>query len=828
MTRAGRSSAGLTHRAAAYPGTVTAPTLQLRSSLRGIPEGAITDDRALAVLEFPTVLQRLARFATFSAGRERALALRPVADREAVVRRQRETAEAIHLDTTGVDVSLGGSHDVRERARTAARGQVLTILDLQEVVGTIRASERVQRTLVRVAEEAPLLGAIGGGIADLRPLRSLIEQSIDERGEIADTASPDLASIRRGLNAAHDRLHQRVQTMLRSSEVRSALQEPLVTMRDGRYVFPVRAEARSAISGVVHDTSASGATVYIEPFVIVELGNRWRELQLQERHEVERILRDLSGAVGEAADDLVDAVERLADIDCALAKAVFARELHATALHRRGSAQPWLASAPARLRLVEARHPLLSGHVVPITIEVGGEVSALLITGPNTGGKTVALKTAGLLCLMALAGLPIPAEEGSQIPVYDAIFADIGDEQSIAQSLSTFSGHVTNIIDIVERATSHSLVLLDELGAGTDPTEGAALAIAIAERLRPAGATLIATTHHSELKLYAHRTPGVMNASVEFDVETLSPTYRLTLGLPGQSNALAIASRLGMPPDIIEAARAGLSSEQQELGTVLADLRVQLTAAEERAASAASALNEADALRADYEARLTALTAETEDLRQESRRRVRAELRETERLVQRTRRQVEAARLDQANVELDRARRSVQALVPEPEPAPPASVAVSTIVVPGYSVWLRGIASPGEALTAPDASGEFDVQLGALRTRVRIQQVERSAPPGLAAPPRTYAPPPPVAVANEIEVRGQTLDEAMPRVEEFLDLAARAGKHRVFVIHGKGTGTLRRAVRDLLAQHPLVTSFETAARQEGGEGVTVAYLAGVH
>jgi DNA mismatch repair protein MutS2 len=618
--------------------------------------------------------------------------------------------------------------------------------------------------------------------------------------------------------------------MLRSPDVRGSLQEPLVTIRDGRYVFPVRSEARSAIPGVVHDTSASGATVYVEPFAVVELGNRWRELQLQERHEVERILRELSAAVGEASDDLVDAVERLADIDCALAKAALARELRARDLHRRGTRQPWLAAAPAQLRLVNARHPLLSGDVVPITIEAGGEVHALLITGPNTGGKTVALKTAGLLCLMALAGLPVPADEGSQIPVYDAVFADIGDEQSIAQSLSTFSGHVTNIIDIIERASDRSLVLLDELGAGTDPTEGAALAIAIVEELRTAGATLIATTHHSELKLYAHRTPGVMNASVEFDLETLSPTYRLTLGLPGQSNALAIASRLGMPPDVIEAARAGLTTSERDLESVLVDLRRQLTATEERANAAATARDEAEALRADYEARLSALTAETEDLRQEARRRLRAELRETERLVQRTRRQVEAARLEQAHVELDRARRAAEALAPEPEPAAPLPPAgMPSAVAPGDSVWLRGIPTPGEVLTNPDASGEFDVQLGSLRTRVRLHQVERASGPGaVAAPPRTLTPPPPtITLPDEIEVRGQRLDEAMPRVEEYLDLAARAGKHRVFVIHGKGTGTLRRAVRDLLQHHPLVTSFETAARQEGGEGVTVAYLAGV-
>ena len=444
----------------------------------------------------------------------------------------------------------------------------------------------------------------------------------------------------------------------------------------------------------------------------------------------------------------------------------------------------------------------------------------------------MALKTAGLLCLMALAGLPVPAEEGSQFPVYDGIFADIGDEQSIEQSLSTFSGHITAIIDIVERATSRSLVLLDELGAGTDPTEGAALAIALVDRLRGAGVTLIATTHHSELKLYAHRTDDVMNASVEFDMETLSPTYRLTLGLPGQSNALAIASRLGIPDDVIAAARAGLSNEQRDLESVLADLRAQLTAAEERAALAQEARAEAEALRADLEDRLNSLAAETTGLREDSRRQVRAEVRETERLVQRTRREVESARLEQAVADLARAKLAAAALTPVPEvdapPPPPRYTPRGGPILPGHAVWLRGITSAGEAITAPDPeTGEFEVQLGSLRTRVRLTQVERTAVEGVTRPSAPRLPAAPLApVADEIEVRGQRLDEALPKVELFLDHAARAGKHRVFLIHGKGTGAMRRAVREMLDHHPLVMSYETAARQEGGEGVTVAYLAG--
>ena len=779
--------------------------------------------------------ERLARHTTFSAGREAALALRPVSDIDAVVRRQRETAEAVHLDALRVSVPMGGVHDVRPTARGAARGQTLATSELLEVAGVARATASVRRALARLDGETPLLAVLAGGLADLEPLRGLIGAALDDRGEVVDHASPDLHAIRRERGEVHDRLQQRMESLLRAPGLRTALQDPIVTLREGRYVLPVRAEARGAVPGIVHDTSASGATIYVEPMAVVDLGNRWRELEAQERHEIERILRELSEAVGAAADDLVDAVERLAQLDLALAKARLARELGATALAKPGREVRWLAAAPAELRLVDARHPLLdglpAGEVVPVTIEAGGATRALLITGPNTGGKTVALKTAGLLCVMALAGLPVPAAEGSQVPVYEAVFADIGDEQSIEQSLSTFSGHITAIIDILERADGGSLVLLDELGAGTDPTEGAALAIAIVERLVEAGVTLIATTHHSELKLYAHGHPAVANASVEFDVATLAPTYRLRIGVPGQSNALAIAARLGMPDPIVEAARESLSHEQRDVEAVLAELQTQLASAEERAERAAADLDAAEALRLDLEGRLSELAEESERLRTAARERIHDEVRDTERLLQRARREVESARLEQAERDLERAREAAAAIAPRPParaPAPPAPAELEAGVLAapeiGARVWLRGVAVAGEALSVPDDRGEFDVQLGALRTRVRLPQVERietasgEIVEAISVPPLPEAP-------EEIEVRGHRLDEALPAVEAFLDDAARAGRERVRIIHGRGTGTLRQAVRALLASHPLVTSYEGGDTREGGEGVTVVYLA---
>ncbi|MEI6136374.1 MAG: endonuclease MutS2, partial [Chloroflexota bacterium] len=476
------------------------------------------------------------------------------------MRRQRETGEAITLSRLGVAVPMNGARDVRERVVAAARGSTLTPFELMDVAGLCRAAVQARRALVRVVDEAPLLANIANSIPDLGPLRVLIEEAIDEQGAVRDGASPELASIRRALIVAHERLQQRLQSLMGTSTVRNALQETIIVMRDGRYVLPVKADFRGAVRGVVHDTSSSGATLYIEPLAVVELGNEWRELQLRERHEVERVLRELSSATGEAEFDIAEATSRLAYLDVAQAKARLAEALDARDLASSGPRQAWLVEAPGELRLNEARHPLLTGRVVPTSIRVGGDFDALLITGPNTGGKTVALKTAGLLCLMALAGLPVPARAGSQVPVYRQIFADIGDEQSIEQSLSTFSGHMTAVIDIIERAHEGSLVLLDEVGAGTDPTEGAALGIAIVDRLIAQGAALIATTHHSELKVYAYHTPRVTNASVEFDMATLRPTYRLSIGLPGQSNALAIASNLGMPSEVIEAARGTLSS----------------------------------------------------------------------------------------------------------------------------------------------------------------------------------------------------------------------------------------------------------------------------
>jgi DNA mismatch repair protein MutS2 len=513
------------------------------------------DEHALRVLEFDKVLDRLARLTAFAGGHERALALRPTPSYDEALRRQRRLAEALSLRASRAVLGLNGASDVRPAVEKSSLGGVLDTHELGAVAETQRVAQEARATLERTAASLPLLGALGKRLTDLPRLVAEIGRSIDARGEVADAASAALSLVRRDIRIAHDRLHAKLQEFLASAGARLAVQESIVTLRDGRYVVPIKADFRGEVRGIVHDVSSSGATLFIEPLAVVDLANRWRELQIEERHEVERVLRQLSALVGEAAPALLANYDALAELDLVLAAARLHADLGrdgAECLPRAGEdATAWLTEDATSLDLREARHPLLSAPV-PISLDLGAAGRVLLVTGPNTGGKTVALKTVGLLALMAQSGLPVAAAASSRLPVFAAVLADIGDEQSIEQSLSTFSGHLRNLIGILARAGNRSLILLDELAAGTDPAEGSALAKAIIQYLLRAGALTIATTHHGELKLFAHATAGVRNAAVEFDPETLAPTYRIAIGVPGRSNALAIAARLGLDAEIIE------------------------------------------------------------------------------------------------------------------------------------------------------------------------------------------------------------------------------------------------------------------------------------
>ncbi len=501
-------------------------------------------EKSRVTLEYPKIVQRLAGHCDFSASRELAEALVPSTDL-AIVRRQLAfTTEARQLLDTRPEASIRSAHDVRPQVHLAVRNGMLMPDQLLEIQQTVQSAAFLHRLLSRLDEAFPLLRGLGVDLPVRAALDDRIGACISDDGAVRDSASPRLREVRQQVRTAQQRLQERLGGLV--NEFRDVLQDALITTREGRYVLPVRAEARSKVRGIVHDQSSSGATVFVEPLVIVEMNNRLRELEAEERAEVQRILMELSGFVGSEAPHLTLMVDLLAEIDFHFAKARYSQVLRAN---------PAQVNTEGRLRLVEARHPLLTGAVVPLDFRLGQEFTMVVITGPNTGGKTVALKTVGLLALMTQAGLHIPAGEDSIMPVYREVLADIGDEQSIEQSLSTFSSHMTRIIEIMKLAHAGSLVLLDELGAGTDPSEGSALARAILLDLLGKGAECVATTHYSELKGFAHEQAGVTNASVEFNVETLSPTYRLQIGLPGRSNALAIAARLGLDAAVIARAR---------------------------------------------------------------------------------------------------------------------------------------------------------------------------------------------------------------------------------------------------------------------------------
>jgi DNA mismatch repair protein MutS2 len=796
------------------------------------------DPHALRTLEFDKILAKLARSTSFSAGRELALDLTPSTDYGEVVRRQRETAEARRLIAMKPRTGLGGAHDVRPLAEKAERGGLLDPDNLLQIASTLECARELKTSIIRL-EELPLLAEIASGIEPLVRIVEDINRCINQRSEVTDQASPALGALRRQIRALHDRLYQRVQEILTAAFSKGIAQEAIITLRDGRYVIPIKADMRGQLKGIVHDVSGSGATVWLEPLALVDLGNKWREAQIEEEHEVERVLKELSGEVGAASEAIGWDVEALARIDLALAKARFGDEIGAPELPYAGVDQPWIVEAPAQLHLLLARHPLLRPPVIPTTVTVGGNYRVLLITGPNTGGKTVALKTAGLLSLMAQAGLPVPADTGSRVPVFASIFADIGDEQSIEQSLSTFSSHMTKIIRIVDAAGPKSLVLLDELAAGTDPTEGAALARALLAKLLDAGALTVATTHHGELKAFAHGTENVMNASVEFNLETLSPTYHLTIGLPGRSNALEIAQRLGMPREIIDEARASIAPEQLQVEELLSDIRREREQAASARRSEEIARREAEEIRGRLEEKLEGVEDERARLLDKARTDIERDVDRTKKLLADAEQQIEqqklASAVDKLRQAADEAAKVVaKASVPRParrQPAPPRAAKLPAGPPPasirtGDMVWLRGMDQWAEALSEPEGS-EVEVRFGPLRSRVKLAQVERVQRP---APSKaegyvTTNVTPPRAVPPEIEVRGQTIDEAIPTVEQYIDEAFRAGLPWARIIHGKGTGTLRRQVRDMLSKHPLVKSYEEAKREEGGEGVTIAYLA---
>jgi DNA mismatch repair protein MutS2 len=779
------------------------------------------DERSLTLLEFPAIRARLAAVTAFAPSQRLAETLEPSNDPVIVARGLDETDQVRALLEQRPGASIGAARDIGPAIERAARGGRLEPAQFLEIAQTLDATARLATLLAD--DRRPLLRDLARELHALPAVRATLARSFDPVGELLDTASPRLGGLRSAVRVAYDRLRRRLDALV-GSELGNALQEPIITLRNGRYVVPVKSEARSRVKGIVHDASGSGQTLFIEPLVAVELGNAWREAQVAEAEEIARILDELSAFVVANAGPLRETLDALARFDFWAAKASLAAEMRAS--------RPETVERPEAI-LLSARHPGLTGRVVPIDIRLGDGYSALVVTGPNTGGKTVTLRTLGLLSLMHQAGLHIPAEPGSRLPVWRDVFADIGDEQSIAQSLSTFSGHLRSITRIVEAAGPGTLVLLDELGAGTDPTEGSALAQALLDHFIRAGAMVAATTHYAELKAYAHMTPEARNAAVEFDLETLSPTYRLTIGLPGGSQAFAIAERLGLPEPIVSDARSRLSESQRSFEATLASIRAtEGETGEALDRARAAELRATEALRAAQEERRRA--------RREREEAVRAARNEAERIVDDLRSEVRTAREDLERATLTapaldaavaRAEREL-ARFPADEPIPAAEP------VPEHH-WRLGERARSQTggwegrIAALERGGKrATLEAGGMRVTVDVEDLVPAL--GEAAPDRgrdgSAAKDSNAdelrldrarSVASSLDLRGARVDEALEALDRYLDEAGVAGLDKVLIIHGMGTGAVRDAVRSAAARHPLVKSLRPGQRGEGGDGATI-------
>ncbi len=784
----------------------------------------MTNSKYLEILELPKILERLAEHTSFSAGRKLALGLQPSSDLDEVSRRQGETSEARALLDDRADVSLGGARDVRPLVDRAEHSAILMPSELLDVHGTLVSGRTLRRAITRLRNQFPLLASAAGRIEECPNVVAEIARCINDRAEVVDGASQNLARIRRELREAHQRLLSKLERIVSSASNVTFLQEAFVTQRGGRYVIPLKADFKGRIPGIVHDQSASGATVFIEPLSTVQLNNRWRELQLEEEREVQRILAGLSNLVAEEGKFIQRTVEALAELDLAFAKAKYAEEIEGV--------EPKLAAfrkvadslhPGSCIQLIKARHPLIDpAKVVSIDVHLDDDYFIIIITGPNTGGKTVSLKTVGLLALMNQCGLAIPADQGSALSVFGDIYADIGDEQSIEQSLSTFSAHITNVISILDQARERSLVLLDDLGAGTDPGEGSAIAMALLSHFLRRRITSFISTHYPELKFYAHTTPGVENACVEFDLETLSPTYELSIGLPGRSNAFAIARRLGLSPDIVSEAESLVSPESLETEGLLAEIRQTHQEALASQEAAVAARRRVEALERELRQELTDIEKTRREILTAAREEAQQKLEEVRTELRKIRAGSGMAAISQEWVA--QAEDRLASLEPEP---------VAPIVQPrfmpqeklslGDTVWVAGLEATGEITEL--AGDEAEVQVGSFRIRADVTDLElrgRAAQPEVreraVSIPRVSSP------GLELNLRGQTTEEVLPRLDKYLNDAYLSGLPQARIVHGKGTGALRRAVRDFVASHPLVASHRPGDRHEGGEGATVVEL----
>ena len=780
--------------------------------------------RTLRVLEFTKIREELASLALTPIGAELCRALEPSHQLAEAALWQQETEEA-----TIVLQYVGGSPlyafaDVRASLSLADKGATLSPRALLDVAGMLHASRAARDALITSRTNTPLLTQKASMLTELRHVEQDITDAILSEDEISDHASNTLFDIRRHLRGANERIKDKLNQMLRSSVYAEALQDTLITVRNGRYVLPVRADHRSMIPGLVHDQSASGATLFIEPMAAVEMGNELKQWELKEKQEIERILAGLSAEIAPYSDTLKEDVSRLAELDFIFARGLLARRMRAC--------QPKL-NDEGRISIVRGRHPLIPDEqVVPSTLWLGTDFTELIITGPNTGGKTVTLKTVGLFTLMAAAGLQIPADLGTELAVFEQVFADIGDEQSIEQSLSTFSGHMTNIVTIMRDVTPRDLVLFDELGAGTDPTEGAALAQAILTRLRKIQVRTIATTHYSELKAYALSTVGVENASVEFNVETLRPTYRLSIGVPGKSNAFEISRRLGLNEELIDEAKTLLSGENIRFEDVIANAEYHRQIAERERALAEEASketlrlrDEAEKLRKEIESRRETMLRKSKE---DARRILEDARRESDALIADLKRMKKEA--NSSDAQINAVRKKMDASIDALSEGLHQEVDTGTppaTVKPGDQVTILTLGTTGTVLAAPDDKGEVQLQAGIMKFKAHISQLrllKEPVKPKQQTTVHTKSGGLTSTVGLECDVRGMNLEEAILAVGQYLDQAMLAGLGEVSIIHGKGTGVLRAGIQQELRHHPHVKSFRRGVYGEGEDGVTVVRL----
>lgn len=786
------------------------------------------NERTIRVLEYEKIKDKLKRQATSNLGKELVAELVPISDFNEVKNRLMETSEAVSLVIQKGSIPFGPIYDLSRYLKIAEIGSYLYPGQLLEVGDTLRTA-RVLRNFIKKpdSEDFSPLQSLISNISTYKNIENRIEEAIISEDEISDNASPTLRNIRRQIENKNVAVRNKLNSLINSSRTQKFLQDAIITIRQDRFVIPVKSENKKDVPGLVHDQSASGATLFIEPMAIVEMNNELKELKLKEKAEIERILREISAQIGEVAENIKINQEILAKLDFIFAKAKLS-------LSMKGM-EPKLNN-DGYIRIKNGRHPLIDpNEVVPTNLWIGDKFNTLLITGPNTGGKTVTLKNLGLMVLMTQSGMHIPADYGTEISVFNKVYADIGDEQSIEQSLSTFSSHMTNIVEILKNASDGDLVILDELGSGTDPTEGAALAMAILTHLYDKGVMTIATTHYSELKQFALANEGIENACVEFNVETLSPTYRLLIGVPGKSNALEISRRLGLGEDIINKSKEFITNEDIEFEEIISTIENNRKTAEQERDEAIKLRLEVQRLKEDYEKKYQKLQQQRDKEIKEAKEEARKILKESKREADDIIKELRSISKDvgrERNKRIEELRKTMKENIDDlHEPVffgedtsfskPPKSLNV------GDLVKVLNINQEGTVLTKPNNNGELTVQAGIMKINVNISNLRlvkegqdsiKKTNIGAIMKSKTQN------IRNEIDLRGQTLEEASIELDKYLDDAYLAKLQQVTIIHGKGTGALRRGIKDFLKRHAHVKAYREGIHGEGGSGVTIVDL----